>query len=71
MENTRYMPTSLKVILALTVITTFAWIGFDVYRAFTQLPPPVVSEEILAPVEPNLNVNVLNALPNRVYLNNQ
>ncbi len=71
MQSTKYMPTSLKLILALTLITTFSWIGFDVYRSFTQLPPPIVSAEILAPVDPTLNVDVLNALPNRVYLNNQ
>ncbi len=71
MEATKYMPKSLKLILFLTLVTTFSWIGFDVYRAFTQLPPPVVSEEILSPVDPTLNVEVLNTLPNRVYLNNQ
>ena len=51
----------------LTVITTMVWVGFDVYRAFTQKPPPTVSAEILAPINPVLDATLLDKLTNRVY----
>ncbi len=50
-----------------TVITALVWVGFDVYRAFTQKPPPSVSAEILAPIDPTLNADLLDKLTNRVY----
>jgi len=51
----------------LTLITSFVWISFDVYRAFTERPAPTVSAEILAPVNPELDTGLLEKLANRVY----
>lgn len=51
----------------LTLITSFVWISFDVYRAFTEKPAPSVSAEILAPVDPHLDATLLDKLTNRVY----
>lgn len=51
----------------LTLITAAVWIGFDVYRAFTEKPEPSVSAEILAPVDPKLDPDLLDKLTNRVY----
>ncbi len=51
----------------LTLITSFVWISFDVYRAFTERPAPSVSAEILAPVDPTLDTGLLDKLTNRVY----
>lgn len=53
--------------MMLTLVTTLLWVGFDIYRAFTQKPPPSVSEEILAPVNPTLDATLLDKLTNRVY----
>lgn len=51
----------------LTLITSTVWIGFDVYRAFTQRPAPSVSAEVLAPIDPHLDADLLEKLTNRVY----
>jgi hypothetical protein len=51
----------------MTLLTALVWVGFDVYRAFTQKPPPAVSAEILAPVDPTLDSATLEKLTNRVY----
>lgn len=51
----------------MTLLTALVWVGFDVYRAFTQKPPPAVSPEILAPVDPTLDSATLDKLVNRVY----
>lgn len=51
----------------LTLITSFVWIGFDVYRAFTEKPTPSVSAQILAPIDPSLDAVLLDKLTNRVY----
>ena len=51
----------------MTLLTSLVWVGFDIYRAFTQKPPPAVSAEILAPVDPTLDTTLLDKLTNRVY----
>lgn len=56
-------------IIILTVITSILWVIFDVYRAFTTKPAPIVPEEILAPINPTLNQDLLNEVEKRVYLN--
>lgn len=52
----------------LTLITIVVWIGFDVYRALTTEPPIDVPEETLKQLDPNLDVDTLNQLQNRVYI---
>ena len=51
-----------------TAVTTMAWVAFDVYRAFTIKPTPIVSQEILAPVDPVLDALTLDRLQNRIHL---
>ena len=63
-------PFRVKFIIAFTIMTTIFWVGFDVYRAVTTKPVPIVPPEILSPITPNLDESVLNTLPNRVYLEN-
>jgi len=62
------IPFRIKFIIVSTVLTTVLWIGFDVYRALTTKPIPIVAPEILAPIDPTLDESLLNDLPNRVYL---
>lgn len=54
--------------LILTVITTLIWVVFDVYRSFTTKPKPDVPSEILAPIDPTLDKDVLDNLSKKVYL---
>lgn len=51
-----------------TVITTFIWVGFDVYRAFTIKPAPSVSAEILNPIDPTLDLEALGRLQEKELL---
>lgn len=51
----------------LTVITVFAWIGFDVYRALMTKPAPEVPSEILSPISPQLDIELLSSLEQRVF----
>ena len=51
-----------------TAFTVVCWIGFEVYRALTIEPPPIVSEAVLAPVNPQLDSQALDRLQKRVYL---
>lgn len=53
----------------LTVITVVFWIILDVYRTLTVKPAPTVSEEILSPIDPDLDQTYLNRLQQRVFLN--
>lgn len=52
----------------MTVITVAIWIVFDVYRALTVKPAPPVSPSILNPLSPNLDLNALDRLQNKIYL---
>ena len=52
----------------LTVITSFVWTGFDVYRRLTTKPEPNVPAEILSPIIPELNQETLARLEKTIYL---
>lgn len=59
---------NLVVIAILSVITIVFWIGFSVFRAFTKEPDPKVPAEILAPLNPTLDLEALNRLERRNWL---
>ncbi|HEX6976939.1 MAG TPA: hypothetical protein VF185_01085 [Patescibacteria group bacterium] len=52
----------------ITLITIFFWIAFEVYRTLTIKPSPPVPAEIVAPLNPTLDVAALNKLQQRMYL---
>ncbi len=52
----------------LTLITVIFWVAFEVYRTITHKPPPVVPEEIILPLNPTLDQNILNGLSKRINL---
>lgn len=54
-------------VLILTAVTTICWVAFDIYRAFTVKPAPILSEAILAPFSPELSSAVLDDIQNKVY----
>lgn len=56
------MSRDIIVILGLSVIVVAAWISVDVYKAVTEAVAPVVSEETLQPVNPELDLEVINDL---------
>lgn len=51
----------------LTVITIFMWIAFSIYRILSAQPPINVAPEILAPISPTLDSEVLATLVERTY----
>jgi len=51
----------------LTLITIFFWAGFEVYRSLTIKPEPSVPPAILNPLNPNLDVDSLNNIQQRLY----
>lgn len=52
----------------MTLITVFAWIAFDVYRALTIEPSLEISEGVLTQLDPSLDETALNQLQNRIYI---
>lgn len=52
----------------MTAITTFVWIGFEIYRVFTKEPAPSVPLEIIAELNPELDAAVLTDLTQRVHI---
>ena len=58
----------IQVVLAiLTTITVVFWVGFSVYSAFVTDAPDQVSEEILKPLSPELNLQTLAEVEKRLY----
>ena len=55
-------------ILILTLITALSWIVFEVVRTFIKEPKPTVPREVLLPLNPTLDSNVLQALQQRHLL---
>jgi hypothetical protein len=56
------------VIAVLTLITAVLWILLSVYRIYNNKPPLVVTPEIVEPVTPNLDKNTIEAIVNRLYI---
>ena len=53
-------------LLAVTLFTLCSWVGFEVYRAFTNANIPDVSARLMRPLDPALNTQVLSALKSRL-----
>jgi len=58
---------SLINLLILTVICTVFWVSFNIYRVFTNEPSPAVSEEILLPIDPTLDIQTLNVIKEKIH----
>ena len=54
------------VVLATTLITVAAWVGFETYRAYTKVEVPEGLEQYLAPIDPRLELQVLDQLEARI-----
>lgn len=56
----------LVLILTTTLITVAAWVGFEVYRAYTRVKVPEGLERYLEPIDPTLSVQTLDKLEGRL-----
>ena len=56
-------------IMALTLITTILWVGFEVVRIVISKPEPDVPPQVLESLNPTLDTLLLDKLEKRVYLN--
>ena len=50
-----------------TTITIFLWIFFDIYRALEKPPVLDIESKILEPVNPNLDMNLLEEIDKSLY----
>lgn len=58
---------SVIALLILTFITIIFWVSFNIYAVFTKKVPVVVSEEILLPLDPKLDTEIINQMEKRNY----
>jgi hypothetical protein len=54
-------------IVILTTITLIFWAFFGVYRVFTKQAAPDIPANIMEPLNPDLDKNILNLLQGRTY----
>ena len=53
-------------LLAVTMITIIFWIGFEIYYLSAKKDQTDVPQEMLAPIDPVLNQEILTGLPERI-----
>lgn len=54
------------ILLILTALTAVMWVGLSIYRSFTIKPAPIVSEEVLRPINPVLDQTIIREIESRV-----
>lgn len=59
---------AIVMIAIMTMITTFVWVGFEVYRALTKSPEISVDAEVIKALDPSLDVQSLTDMRDAVYL---
>lgn len=55
-------------ILILTLLTITMWISLSIYRAVTSKPAPVVPQAVSEPLTPSLDVDSINKIESRLFL---
>jgi len=69
MKKSKKKPALIKIIF-FTLITALTWIGFEVYNVISKKPSlSLPDEKILSPLVPELNLELLDSLDTRIYLN--
>lgn len=58
---------SLITILVLSLITIVAWVGFSIYRAFSQTTPPDVPSNVSASLDPTLDTTEINQIETKLF----
>ena len=59
------MSKDIILILSLALVVIAGWISADVYKALTETAAPVVTQEMLTPLDPAFDLGVLRDLKNR------
>lgn len=67
MNKKRQYP-AIVIFAALTAVTSFIWIGFEVYSTITSKPEPTVPESATAELLPILDTETLSKVSTRLYL---
>lgn len=62
---------NLVTILILTTLTAVMWISLNIYRAVTVKPSPAVPKEISEPLDPNLDLDAIQAIQSGLFLSEE
>jgi len=57
----------LVIVATITTITLVFWIFYGLYNIIKTTPAPVVPEELVKPISPNLDTKTLDSISDRVY----
>lgn len=69
MKQKKQLPVSLQVLI-MTMITSFVWIIYEIYIAFTNAPKPVLDEKLLSPLGGQIDVNLIQSIKSKNYIEN-
>ncbi|PIU03382.1 hypothetical protein COT44_02980 [Candidatus Shapirobacteria bacterium CG08_land_8_20_14_0_20_39_18] len=68
MPRKQKLPRQLFLFSILTLITAATWLAFDTYRAWNKRDIPEVLQEQIEPLNPQLDLKVLENLSNRIKI---
>lgn len=60
-------PPKIVVVVSLTTITIIFWVFYSLYNVLTKNPPLKVPEDLLAPINPELDTETLDSISERVF----
>lgn len=58
---------SVIVLLILTSITIVFWVFFNIYYVVSKKTPVTVSEEIISPLNPKIETEIIDQMETRIY----
>jgi len=59
------------VIALLSLLTVFAWIGFNAYHSFINKKETTIDKKILQPINPNINLKIVEGLQKKEFLSQE
>jgi len=69
MKQKKQLPISLQVLI-MTMITSFIWIFYEIYIAFTNAPKPVLDEKLLMPLGGQIDKSLIQSIKSKKYIYN-
>jgi hypothetical protein len=64
-------PPKLVTVIAMTTVTVVFWVFFALYKILVTKPAPSVNENLLRPLKPELDVESLQKIKNRIFFENE
>lgn len=66
MQNNKKKLPNVVILMILTLITVLFWISFSIYNVFQSSPAPVVSNDIIQQLNPQLDTSTIDVIKGKI-----